>query len=98
VTFDAMARIMAGVVLTLDVGALITIDAPLAGPWEWPFTFGSWSYDTGLQFGLEAPFHYRSDQPLQLPSVSDIHWIVPDLDVGQLADSVASRVRRGIGV
>ena len=97
-TFDAMARIMAGVVLTLDIGALITIDAPLAGPWEWPFTFGSWSYDTGLQFGLEAPFHYRSDQPLQLPSVSDIHWIVPDLDVGQLADSVASKVRRGIGV
>ena len=89
-TFDAMARIMAGVVLTLDIGALIRIDAPLAGPWEWPFTFGSWSYDTGLQFGLEAPFHYRSDQPLQLPSVSDIHWIVPDLDVGQLADSVAS--------
>ena len=28
-----------------------------------------------------APFHYRSDQPLQLPSANDIQWIVPEIDV-----------------
>jgi len=97
-TFDANAKILAALILTLAIGAEIEIDAPLAGPWRWPFTLGSWSYDTGLQFGLVAPFHYRSDQDLRLPSVSDITWITPEVDVGAMAKSVAGRVRQGIGV
>ena len=41
------------------------------------WTLKEFHYDTGLQFGmkLKKPIRYVSDQPTQLPSVSDIEWI-----------------------
>lgn len=95
-TFDANARISVQPVLTLRIEADIMIEAPAAGPWRWPYELASYSYPTGLEFGMVAPFHYRSDQPLQLPSVSDIQWIVPQIDVSALALQLAGQVRRGM--
>ncbi len=96
-TFDAQARISVQPVLTLRIEADIMIEAAVGGPWRWPYELASYSYATGLEFGMVAPFHYRSDQPLQLPSVNDIQWIVPQIDVGDLAVQLAGNVRRGIG-
>jgi hypothetical protein len=97
-TFDARARIMVQPVLTLRIEADFMIEAAIGGPWRWPCELASYSYSTGLQFGMIAPFHYQSDRPLQLPAISDIQWIVPDIDVSALASQTASRVRSGIGV
>ncbi len=96
-TFDAKARVLVQPVLTLKIEADFEIDAPIGGPWRWPYELASYSYATGLQFGMVAPFHYQSDQPLQLPAISDIQWIVPDIDVSALTSQIADRVRAGIG-
>jgi hypothetical protein len=96
-TFDAMARIQVEPVLTLRIEADIMIEAAVGGPWRWPYELASYEFGSGLRFGMVTPFHYRSDQPLQLPALSDIQWIVPQIDVSQLALQIAGRVRQGIG-
>ncbi|GAC1530612.1 MAG: hypothetical protein NVS3B1_23100 [Marmoricola sp.] len=96
--FDTQAKISVQPVLTLKLEADLMIEASVGGPWRWPWTLAAYEYPTGLEFGLIAPFHYQSDQPLKLPSISDIQWIVPQIDVGALADQVAGKVRQGIGI
>ncbi|GAB2756770.1 hypothetical protein GCM10027020_06170 [Nocardioides salsibiostraticola] len=96
-TFDARARIQVEPVLTLRIEADVMIEAVAAGPWRWPYELASYSYPTGLTFGMVAPFSYRSDQALRLPSASDIEWIVPQIDVAALATQIGGQVRRGIG-
>lgn len=96
-TFDAIATISVQPVLTLRIEADFMIEAAVGGPWRWPYELASYEYGAGLRFGMVAPFHYRSDQPLQLPSLNDIQWIVPQIDVSQLAMQIAGRVRSGIG-
>jgi hypothetical protein len=96
-TFDTNARISVQPVLTLRIEADILIEAAIGGPWRFPYELASYSYSTGLEFGMIAPFHYQSDQPLRLPQVSDIQWIVPDINVGALADRIAGQVRGGLG-
>lgn len=96
-TFDAVATISVQPVLTLRIEADLMIEAAVGGPWRWPYELGSYQYGTGLNFGMVAPFHYRSDQPMQLPSLNDIQWIVPQIDVSALALQLAGNVRRGIG-
>ncbi len=97
-TFDASARISVQPVLTLRIDADITIEAAVGGPWPFPYQLASYSYATGLEFGMIAPFHYQSDQALRLPAASDIQWIVPDIDVRALAGRVAGQVRSGLGI
>ncbi|MCB8905520.1 MULTISPECIES: hypothetical protein [unclassified Streptomyces] len=96
-TFDTLARISVQPVLTLRIEADILIEAAVGGSWRFPYQLASYSYATGLEFGLMAPFHYQSDQPLRLPEARDIQWIVPQIDVGALASRVASQVRGGLG-
>lgn len=96
-TFDAIATISVQPVLTLRIEADFMIEAAVGGPWRWPYELASYEYGSGLRFGMVAPFHYRSDQPLQLPSLNDIQWIVPQIDVSELAMQIAGRVRQGIG-
>jgi hypothetical protein len=95
--FDTQARISVQPVLTLRIEADILIEAALGGPWRFPYELASYSYATGLEFGMIAPFHYQSDQPLRLPDASDIQWIVPQIDVSALASRVAGQVRGGLG-
>ncbi|MFG2328083.1 DUF4157 domain-containing protein [Streptomyces sp. NPDC048604] len=95
--FDTLARISVQPVLTLRIEADILIEAAVGGPWRFPYQLASYSFATGLEFGLVAPFHYRSDQPLRLPEARDIQWIVPQIDVGALANRVAGQVRSGLG-
>jgi hypothetical protein len=97
-TFDTSARISVQPVLTLRIDADILIEAALGGPWRFPYELASYSYSTGLEFGMIAPFHYQSDQPLRLPQASDIQWIVPQIDVSALADRLAGQVRSGLGI
>ncbi|MEU6987889.1 hypothetical protein ABZ946_31415 [Streptomyces sp. NPDC046324] len=96
-SFDTLARISVQPVLTLRIEADILIEAAVGGTWRFPYQLASYSYATGLEFGLIAPFHYQSDQPLRLPEARDIQWIVPQIDVGALANRVASQVRSGLG-
>jgi len=96
-SFDTTARISVQPVLTLRIDADILIEAALGGPWRFPYELASYSYATGLEFGLVAPFHYRSDQPIRLPEARDIQWIVPQIDVMALATRVAGKVRGGLG-
>ena len=97
-TFDARAAITVAPVLTLRIEADIQVDASVAGHWRWPYELASYSYNPGLQFGMIAPFHYQSDQPLRLPSFNDIQWVVPDINVRALTDRIASQVRSAINV
>ncbi|WP_263101352.1 DUF4157 domain-containing protein [Kitasatospora sp. DSM 101779] len=96
-SFDTLARISVQPVLTLRIEADILIEAAVGGTWRFPYELASYSYATGLEFGLIAPFHYQSDQPLRLPEARDIQWIVPQIDVGALANRVANQVRAGLG-
>ncbi|MFJ1708986.1 DUF4157 domain-containing protein [Kitasatospora sp. NPDC088346] len=97
-TFDAKAVIRVQPVLTLGIAADITARARLLGEMSWPYQLASYSYATGLEFGLIAPFHYQSDQDLRLPEAKDIQWITPKIDVMALAGQIADRVRVGLGL
>ena len=97
-TFDANARISVQPVLTLRIEADFVIEAVVGGSWRFPYELASYSYGTGLEFGMLAPFHYQSDQPLRLPQASDIQWIVPDINVSALTDRIAGQVRSGLGI
>ncbi|MFE7836531.1 DUF4157 domain-containing protein [Streptomyces sp. NPDC057474] len=95
--FDTLARISVQPVLTLRIEADILIEAAVGGPWRFPYQLASYSYATGLEFGMIAPFHYQSDQQVRLPEARDIQWIVPQIDVTALANRVAGQVRTGLG-
>lgn len=96
--FDAEAAVRVQPVLTLRIEADIVAEASLIGEQRWPYELASYSYATGLEFGMIAPFHYQSDQPLRLPEAKDIRWIVPDIDVGALTDRISGKVRAGLGL
>lgn len=96
-TFDASAQIKVQPVLTLRIEADILIEALVGGPWRFPYELASYSYPLDAEFGMIVPFHYQSDQPLRLPSVSDIRWITPNIDVQALARQIAGQVRTGLG-
>jgi hypothetical protein len=57
--------------------------------WE----LGSYKYDPGLNFGmsLKRPIHYATGEGLQLPSISDINWITPDINVGDALEKIFHR-------
>lgn len=95
--FDTTARISVQPVLTLRIDADITVEAVIGGSWRFPYQLAAYSYAAGLEFGMAAPFHYRSDQPLRLPEARDIQWIVPQIDIAALAGRVAGQVRGGLG-
>ncbi|MEV7731557.1 DUF4157 domain-containing protein [Streptomyces sp. NPDC088921] len=96
--FDAEAAVRVQPVLTLRIEADIVAEASLIGEQRWPYELASYSYATGLEFGMIAPFHYQSDQPLRLPEAKDIRWIVPDIDVSALTDRISGKVRAGLGL
>jgi Domain of unknown function (DUF4157) len=81
---DADFKILLALALTLALKAFVEAEA---GVWKFKirtrkdWTLKEFHYDTGLQFGmkLKKPIHYVSDQPTQLPSLSDIEWIKPDI-------------------
>ncbi|MFJ9456287.1 DUF4157 domain-containing protein [Kitasatospora sp. NPDC101447] len=95
-SFDAKAEIKVQPVLTLRIAADITAKARLLGETSWPYELAAYAYETGLEFGLIAPFHYESDQPLRLPEAKDIQWITPKIDVMALAGQITDRVRSGL--
>lgn len=97
-TFDTQATISVKPVLTLDLGAEIRMEALVGGPWTYPYHLAGYSFDTGLEYGLIAPFQYRSDQGLRLPEAKDIRWITPTLDIGALGRRVLAQVRGGLGI
>lgn len=96
--FDTLARISVQPVLTLRIEADILIEAAVGGQWRFPYELASYAYAPGLEFGLAVPFHYQSDQPVRLPAVSDIQWMIPAIDVMALANKVAGQVRGALGV
>ncbi len=97
-SFDAKAEIKVQPVLTLAIAADITAKARLLGEKSWPYELASYAYETGLEFGLIAPFHYESDKPLRLPEAKDIQWITPKIDVMALAGQITDRVQHGLGL
>ncbi|MGW4891777.1 eCIS core domain-containing protein [Kitasatospora sp. NPDC004240] len=97
-SFDANAEIKVQPVLTLAIAADIVAAARLIGEKRWEYALASYAYSTGLEFGLSAPFHYRSDQELRPPEAKDIKWITPQIDVLALADRITDRVRTGLGL
>ncbi|RKT20018.1 uncharacterized protein DUF4157 [Streptomyces sp. 1114.5] len=94
--FHAQAQIKVQPVLTLAITADITAKARLLGEKSWPYELAAYAFDTGLEFGLIAPFDYESDKPLRLPEAKDIQWITPKIDVLALAGQITDRVRSGL--
>jgi hypothetical protein len=93
---DARAGIRVQPVLSLTIDADFMIDSPVYTN-RWPYQLAAYRYDTGLLFGMAIPVHYATNEEFRLPAARDIEWIVPDIDVGALAERVGDRVRAGIG-
>lgn len=96
--FDSRTEINVRPVLTLRITADFTIEVIAMDPIRYPYELARYEYDPGLMFGMVAPFHYQSDQPLRLPEPGDIQWIVPEIDVGALSRQIGSRVRGGLNL
>lgn len=98
--FEAEAdfKMLLGLALTLALNAFVEAEA---GVWKFKVTtrkdwnLKTFHYDTGLQFGmkLKKPIHYVSDQPTQLPSLSDIEWIKPDIHPIDMLEKIFSGAR-----
>jgi hypothetical protein len=89
ITFDAKGLIEAGLALGLTLDADVTAEAgwgPFSVEWKKVWHLAAYKFDTGLQFGLEAPLHYASDEPFKPPSVDDIKWKLPTLDPQMLLE------------
>jgi len=92
---DANFELLAGLALTLALDAFVKGKAGIG--WfsverEKDWKLASFTYDTGLQFGmkLKSPLHYASDQPMKLPSFDDIAWTVPRIDPGDMLEKIFS--------
>jgi hypothetical protein len=84
---EANAAIEAGLILGLDLTADVTARVGAFGleyakRWEWPLA--GYRFDTGLSFRIAAPIRYASNEPFHAPSVDDITFTPPRLDIGAL--------------
>jgi hypothetical protein len=86
---DAKFELLVGLALTLALDAFVKAKAGIgyfSVEKEKDWKLASFSYDTGLQFGmkLKNPLHYESDKPMKLPSFDDIEWTIPKIDPGDM--------------
>lgn len=90
---DNVARIIASPVLDFGLEANIEAEA-LGGMYTYHrgYQLASYRLGTGLQFGVEAPFHYASNEPFRAPSLDDIRFIRPELDVSSIMRGMLGRV------
>ena len=89
IEFDAKGLIEAGLALGLTLDADVTANAGIgvfSVEWKKIWHLAAYKLDTGLQFGLEAPLHYASDQPFKPPALDDIKWKLPTLDAKVLLE------------
>ena len=93
---DANAGIRVQPVLTLGLDADFSIESPLHD-WHWPYHLADYRYDTGLMFGMNIPLHYATNEDFRMPAISDIQWVIPDIDVSAMASSIGDRVASGLG-
>jgi hypothetical protein len=92
---DNTARIMAQPVLDFGLEANIEAEAgvgALSYNYHKGYQLASYRMGSAMQFGVEAPFHYASDEPFRAPSLDDIRFIRPDIDVSSLMDGLLRRV------
>lgn len=93
IEFDANFDLLLGLALILALHAFVKAEAgvgPFTVETEKDWTLASYTYDTGLKFGmkLKKPIHYASDEPTKLPSFDDIEWITPTIDPGDVLSKV----------
>jgi hypothetical protein len=92
---DNVARIMASPVLDFGLEANIEAEAgvgSLSYQYHKGYQLASYSLGSAMQFGVEAPLHYASDEPFRAPSLDDIRFIRPDINVSSLMDGLLRRV------
>jgi len=92
---DNVARIMAQPVLDFGLEANIEAEAgvgSLSYQYHKGYQLASYRMGSAMQFGVEAPFHYASDEPFRAPSLDDIRFIRPDINVSSLMDGLLRRV------
>jgi hypothetical protein len=90
---EANFELILGLALDLALTAFVKAKAgirPFSVETRKDWTLASYHYDTGVKAGmrLKKPLHYASDQPLQLPSLDDIEWIKPDINVSDALKKV----------
>lgn len=90
---DNIARIVAQPVLDFGLEANIEAEA-LRGAYTYHqgYQLASYRLGSNMQFGVEAPFHYASDEPFRAPSLDQIRLIRPDIDVSSIMRGMLARV------
>ncbi len=90
---DNVARIIAQPVLDFGLEANVEAEA-LGGAYTYHKGYQLASYRMGsdMQFGVEAPIHYASNEPFQAPSLDSIRVIRPDIDVASIMHGMLERV------
>ena len=90
---DVNFETLLALVLTLALNAHVRAEAGIPGlsvstgkDWD----LGHYDYNPGLHLGmkLRKPIHYATGEGLQLPTMDDIEWIKPDINVGDALDKV----------
>ncbi len=92
-TVDNIARLTVAPELSFGLEANIEAEA-LRGAYTYHqgYQLASYRFGSNMEFGVEAPFHYESDQPFQPPSLDSIRFIKPDIDVSSLMNGMLARV------
>lgn len=98
IVLDAEGRITVNPKFTFDVNAFAR--ASLGIGWfsiseTWRHNLVSFSWGPDIQFGIVFPVHYQEDQPFDI-SFDDIEVIYPDLDVVDMAKSLARDIKDDI--
>jgi len=61
--------------------------------WQKVWNLYGFEWGANVEAGLIARLGYASDKGLILPAVSDIHWIVPNVDTGAVLRDLFGRAR-----
>jgi len=90
---ESTARILAQPVLDFGLEANVEAEA-LSGTFTYHrgYQLASHRLGSNMQFGVEAPFRYASDEPFQAPSLEQIRFIRPDVDVSSIMNAMLARV------
>jgi len=91
----ATAAIKVNPKLALRIDGFLRAEAGI-GPFtktaEKRWNLKSWEWGSAMQFGVEFPFKWASDQEFKTPSFSDIKFIYPEnIDFKSLIGDVATK-------
>jgi hypothetical protein len=88
---DAFGEIKAEPKFIFDVSGYVDVRVLGFSIYEETWKLTEFEFGSGLTFGVRFPIHYVEGEPFSI-SLDDVEFIVPDLDPGDILDSLIAKI------